>query len=61
MIPLPVNPTVVVFTNPFNNVDSIQAVGNNIDPNLNVVVVHSNEEYAEAIKGIPFDSANPCS
>lgn len=59
MIPLPVNPTVVVFVNPYNGVETVQAVGSNVDPNLQVVVVHSHEEYLEAMKGIPFDSANP--
>jgi hypothetical protein len=59
MIPIPVNPTVVVFINPHNNVESVQAVGSNVDPDLKVVVVHSNEEYMEAMKGVPFDSSNP--
>jgi len=59
MTPLPVNPKVVVFVNPHNGVNSVQAVGSNIDPNLQVEVVHSHEDYAEAMQGIPFDSANP--
>jgi hypothetical protein len=59
MTPIPVNPKVVVFINPHNGVESVQAVASNVDPELEVVVVHSNEEYAKAIKGVPFDSANP--
>lgn len=56
MIPLAVNPTVVVYINPFNGV---QAVASNIDPDVKVVVARNHVEYAEAIKGLPFDSANP--
>lgn len=59
MIPLPVNPTVVVFIDPHNGVESVQAVASNIDPDLRVIVVHSHEEYGELIRNLPFDSANP--
>lgn len=59
MIPLPVNPKVVVFINPHNGVTTVQAVASNVDPDLNVVVVHSHDEYAAEIQGLPFDSANP--
>lgn len=59
MIPLSVNPTVVVFINPHNNETTVQAVASNISPDVNVIVVHSHEEYGEALQGLPFDSANP--
>jgi two-component SAPR family response regulator len=59
MIPLTVNPKVVVFINPHNGVESVQAVASNVDPDVNVVIVHSHEEYADAMRGLPFDSANP--
>lgn len=59
MIPLAVNPTVVVFVNPHNHTESVEAVGSNISPDVKVVVVHSHEEYAKALQGLPYDSANP--
>lgn len=59
MIPLPVNPTVVVFLNPFNNTASVEAVASNVDPDIQVIVVHSHEEYVVAKAGLPFDSVNP--
>lgn len=57
MIPLSVNPTVVVLINPITL--QVQAVASNVDPEVKVVVVRSNEEYADAIRGVPFDSARP--
>ena len=55
MIPLPVNPTVTVF---IQN-GKVIAVASNIDPELKVSVVTSQEAYGEAIRNLPFDSANP--
>lgn len=55
MIPLPVNPTVTVLIQNGN----VVAVASNIDPELKVNVVTSQEAYGEAIRNLPFDSANP--
>ncbi len=54
MIPLPVNPTVVVQIDQNNNVGTIKHIASNIDKDLNVVVVNSDEEFEEASKGKPF-------
>lgn len=55
MIPLPFNPTVAVLVQNGN----VVAVASNIDPELTVNVVTTNEAYGEAIGNLPFDSANP--
>lgn len=55
MIPLPVNPTVTILVQ--NGM--VVAAASNIDPELTVKVVTTREEYATAIKGLPFDSDNP--
>ena len=55
MIPLPVDPKVVVLIE--NGM--LVAVASNIDPELTVNVVTTKEAYGEAIKGVPFDSAQP--
>ena len=55
MIPLPVNPTVAVLLRD----GKVVAVASNIDPDINVNVVTSNEAYGELIGNLPFDSANP--
>lgn len=55
MIPLPFNPTVTVLVQN----GKVVAVASNIDPELKVNVVTTNESYGEAIGNLPFDSANP--
>jgi hypothetical protein len=55
MTPLPVNPTVTVLVQS----GKVVAVASNIDPELKVNIVTSQEAYGEAISNLPFDSANP--
>lgn len=52
---MPVNPTVTVLVQNGN----VVAVASNIDPELKVSVVTTNEAYGKAIGNLPFDSANP--
>lgn len=55
MTPMPVNPTVTVLV--LNG--QVVAAASNIDPELKVNIVTSQEAYGEAICNLPFDSANP--
>ena len=51
---MPVNPRVVLLIDPTDGVESVTGHASNIDSNLNIEVVHSPEEFDEAIKGLPF-------
>lgn len=53
---IPENPSVVLLV---DGQGSVQAVGNNIDPNLSVNVTDNPAYFEEAIKGKPFDSRRP--
>ena len=55
MTPLPVNPTVTILVQG----GKVVAAASNIDPELKVNIVTSQEAYWEAICNLPFDSANP--
>lgn len=55
MTPMPVNPTVTVLV--LNG--QVVAAASNIDPELKVNIVTSQEAYGEVICNLPFDSANP--
>lgn len=56
MTPIPVNPSVVVY---FDPVRGLVAAGNNIAPDLKVVVVDNAEAYGVLVANKPYDSANP--
>lgn len=53
---IPENPSVVILV---DGQGSVQAVGNNIDPELFVNVTDNPAYFEEAIKGKPFDSRVP--
>ncbi len=55
MTPLPVNPTVTVLVQN----GKVVATASNIDPELKVNIVTTQEAYGQAICNLPFDSANP--
>lgn len=55
MTPLPVNPTVTILVQN----GRVVAAASNIDPELKVNIVTTQEDYGEAIRNLPFDSANP--
>lgn len=50
------NPSAVVLV---DGQGSIQAVSNNVDPNLSVIVTDSPTYFDQMIKGLPFDSRHP--
>lgn len=56
MTPIPVGPSVVVYFDPARG---LVAAGNNIAPDLNVVVVDNANDYKALVANKPFDSANP--
>ena len=55
---IPENPKVVILLNKNAN-GLVEAVANNIDPNLNVQVVTTVVDFNNASAGVTFDSTRP--
>lgn len=57
MIPLPINPTIVLHIS--RNGDIIIRSANNIDPNVTVILVDNSYDFKKEAANQPFNSENP--